>query len=43
MIVGGQGVQTGMLVRIALAWVFTLPVTMAIAGGLFYVLANPNF
>ena len=42
MIAGGQGVQVGMLVRIGLAWIFTLPVTMGIAGGLFYVLANPN-
>jgi PiT family inorganic phosphate transporter len=43
MIAGGQGVQTSMLVRIGLAWIFTLPATMAIAGGLFYVLANPQF
>ncbi len=38
MIAGGQGVQGGMLVRIALAWAFTLPVTILLAGGLFYVL-----
>ncbi len=43
MVAGGQGVQTGMLIRIGLAWVFTLPATMALAGGLFYLLANPNF
>jgi len=43
MIAGGQGVQLGMLTRIALAWVFTLPVTMLLAGGLFYLLDNPNF
>ncbi|WP_158929352.1 inorganic phosphate transporter [Acidisphaera sp. S103] len=43
MITGGQGVQIGMLTRIALAWVFTLPVTMLLAGGLFYLLDNPNF
>jgi PiT family inorganic phosphate transporter len=42
MIAGGQGVQSGMVVRIVAAWVFTLPVTILIAGGLFYVLANPN-
>ncbi len=42
MIAGGQGVQTSMLVRIGLAWLFTLPVTMLLAGGLFYLLANPN-
>jgi inorganic phosphate transporter, PiT family len=43
MIAGGQGVQRGMLVRIALAWVFTLPVTMLVAGALFYLLDNPRF
>ena len=42
MIAGGRGVQPGMLTRIALAWVFTLPVTMLLAGGLFYLLDNPN-
>ena len=38
MIAGGQGVQRGMLIRIGLAWLFTLPVTFSIAGGLFWVL-----
>ncbi len=38
MIAGGQGVQRAMLVRIGLAWVFTLPVTMLLSGGLFYLL-----
>ena len=42
MIAGGQGIQAGMLVRIVMAWVFTLPVTMLLSGGLFYLLANPN-
>ena len=42
MISGGQGVQRGMLVRIAMAWLFTLPVTMLLAGGLFYLLDNPS-
>jgi PiT family inorganic phosphate transporter len=42
MVTGGQGVQLGMLTRIALAWVFTLPVTMLLAGGLFYLFDNPN-
>jgi PiT family inorganic phosphate transporter len=42
MIAGGQGVQSGMVVRILAAWVFTLPATMVIAGTLFYVLANPK-
>ena len=43
MIAGGQGVQRGMLIRIGMAWLLTLPVTILIAGGLFYVLANPSF
>ncbi len=43
MVAGGQGVQGGMLTRIALAWLFTLPVTMAMAGALFYLLDNPRF
>ena len=42
MIAGGQGVQLGMLTRIALAWLFTLPVTILLAAGLFYVLDNPH-
>jgi inorganic phosphate transporter, PiT family len=43
MIAGGQGVQRGMVVRIALAWGFTLPITMLVAGALFYLLDNPRF
>ncbi len=43
MIAGGQGVQGGMLVRIGLAWLFTLPVTILLGGGLFYLLDNPRF
>ncbi|MFM0643656.1 inorganic phosphate transporter [Paraburkholderia bryophila] len=43
MAAGGQGVQGGMLLRIALTWLVTLPVTMAMSAGLFYVLANPRF
>ena len=42
MIAGGQGVERGMLVRIIMAWVFTLPVTMLISGVLFYLLGNPG-
>jgi PiT family inorganic phosphate transporter len=38
MVAGGQGVQKAMLVRIAAAWIFTLPMTMLIAGGLFFML-----
>jgi PiT family inorganic phosphate transporter len=43
MVSGGQGVQGKMVSRIVMAWLFTLPATILIAGGLFYVLANPNF
>ncbi len=43
MVAGGQGVERGMVIRIALAWVFTLPVTILLAGALFYVLDNPAF
>ena len=42
MITGGQGLQMGMLTRIVAAWVFTLPVTMLLAGGFFYLLASPG-
>jgi phosphate/sulfate permease len=31
-----------MVYRIITAWVFTLPITILIAGGLYYLLANPN-
>ena len=43
MVAGGQGVEMGMLTRIGLAWLFTLPVTILLAAGLFYVLDNPGF
>jgi phosphate/sulfate permease len=43
MIAGGQGVRRSMLVRIAMAWAFTLPATILISGILFYVLNNPKF
>ena len=43
MVAGGQGVQGGMLWRIALTWLITLPVTILLSACLFYFLANPNF
>jgi PiT family inorganic phosphate transporter len=43
MVTGGQGVQGGMVGRIVMAWIFTLPATIILAGGLFYILANPGF
>jgi PiT family inorganic phosphate transporter len=39
MVGAGAGVQGGTLRQIALAWILTLPATMAISGGLFWVLA----
>ncbi|MGS0646598.1 inorganic phosphate transporter [Komagataeibacter melomenusus] len=39
MLGSGSGINRGMLVRIALAWIFTLPVTITIAASLFYVLS----
>jgi PiT family inorganic phosphate transporter len=42
MVTSGAGLQYGMISRILLAWVLTLPVTMLIAGGLYYLLASPK-
>lgn len=39
MIGAGSGVQSSMVSRIALAWLATLPVTILVAAGLFYVLS----
>ena len=33
-----SGINRGMLVRIAMAWIFTLPVTILVAAAIFYVL-----
>lgn len=40
MIGAGTGVNRSMLVRIALAWVITLPITILVSAGLFYLLAR---
>ena len=40
MIGSGAGLNRGMLLRIAAAWVFTLPVTILVAAGLFYLLGG---
>jgi PiT family inorganic phosphate transporter len=40
MLGSGSGINRGMLVKIALAWLFTLPITIAIATSLFYVLGQ---
>jgi inorganic phosphate transporter, PiT family len=41
MAASGQGVQRGMILRIVLTWLITLPVTMGLSGGLFYLLGGP--
>jgi len=43
MVSSGAGLRYGMISRIVTAWVFTLPVTMAVACGLYYFLASPRF
>jgi PiT family inorganic phosphate transporter len=43
MVSSGAGLQYGMVRRILIAWVFTLPVTIVVAGGLYYLLASPKF
>jgi PiT family inorganic phosphate transporter len=43
MVSSGAGLRYGMISRIVMAWVFTLPVTIAIAGVLYYLLASPRF
>ena len=43
MVTSGAGLKYQMIGRILLAWVFTLPVTILIAGGLYYFLSSPRF
>jgi PiT family inorganic phosphate transporter len=43
MVASGAGLQYGMVSRILVAWVLTLPVTILIAGGLYYLLASSTF
>jgi inorganic phosphate transporter, PiT family len=42
MVTARAGLQYSMLSRILIAWCLTLPVTIVIAGGLYYLLANPR-
>jgi inorganic phosphate transporter, PiT family len=42
MVASGAGLQYRMLSRIAIAWVFTLPVTILIAAGLYFLLTSPR-
>jgi inorganic phosphate transporter, PiT family len=41
MVTAGVGLQWGMLSRIVVAWLITLPVTIFIASGLYYLLESP--
>jgi PiT family inorganic phosphate transporter len=43
MVTSGAGLQYGMVSRILIAWVFTLPITIVVAGGLYYLLTSPKF
>ncbi|HEY5101860.1 MAG TPA: inorganic phosphate transporter [Steroidobacteraceae bacterium] len=42
MVASRAGLRYGMIRRILVAWVFTLPVTILIAAGLYFVLADPR-
>ncbi len=42
MVSSGAGLRYRMISRIVIAWVFTLPATILIAGGLYYLLASPR-
>jgi len=42
MVSSGAGLRYGMISRIVIAWLITLPVTIVIAGGLYYFLASPR-
>jgi inorganic phosphate transporter, PiT family len=43
MVSSGAGLRYGMLSRIAIAWLLTLPITILIAGGIYYLLDSPSF
>jgi PiT family inorganic phosphate transporter len=43
MVTSGAGLRYGMISRIVIAWVFTLPATILIAGGIYFLLTNPKF
>ena len=43
MVSSGAGLQYGIVRRILIAWLFTLPVTIVVACGLYYLLASPKF
>jgi PiT family inorganic phosphate transporter len=41
MVISGAGLRYGMLSRVIIAWLVTLPVTISIAGALYYILDGP--
>jgi PiT family inorganic phosphate transporter len=43
MVASGAGLRYVMIRRIVLAWVLTLPATILVAGGLYYLLESPKF
>ncbi len=43
MVTSGAGLQYAMISRILIAWGLTLPVTILVAGSLYYLLASPKF
>ena len=42
MVTARAGLHLPMLSRIVIAWLVTLPVTIVIAGGLYYLLESPS-
>jgi PiT family inorganic phosphate transporter len=42
MVASGAGLRYRMLSRIVIAWAFTLPVTIVLAAGLYFLLASPR-
>jgi PiT family inorganic phosphate transporter len=42
MVTSGAGLKYGIISRIVIAWLITLPVTICIAAGLYYLLASPS-
>ena len=42
MVAAGAGLRWKMLSRIVIAWLITLPVTICVAAGLYYLLASPG-
>ncbi len=42
MVASGAGLHFPMLSRIVIAWLVTLPVTILVAGGLYYLFESPT-